>query len=120
MPEDYFDEPVAATYDESLAAMFDDAVIEPAVAFSPCWPATAPPLTWASAPGPWAIAVWLVALLLPRRFAIPAFAVALLLWVAPRLGPEAVAQNLEPGDRIAVEYLVGVPVRVTLTAAKDR
>ena len=33
MPEDYFDEPVAATYDESLAAMFDDAVVEPAVAF---------------------------------------------------------------------------------------
>ncbi len=32
MPEDYFDEPVAATYDESLAAMFDDAVVEPAVA----------------------------------------------------------------------------------------
>lgn len=33
MPEDYFDEPVAATYDKSLAAMFDDAVVEPAVAF---------------------------------------------------------------------------------------
>ena len=33
MPEDYFDVPVAATYDESLAAMFDDAVVEPAVAF---------------------------------------------------------------------------------------
>ncbi len=30
-----------------------------------------------------------------------------------RLGPEAVAQNLEPGDRIQVEYLVGVPIRVT-------
>lgn len=30
-----------------------------------------------------------------------------------RLGPEAVSQNLEPGDRIAVEYLVGVPVKVT-------
>ena len=30
-----------------------------------------------------------------------------------RLGPEAVSQNLEPGDRIQVEYLVGVPVRVT-------
>ena len=29
-----------------------------------------------------------------------------------RLGPEAVAHNLEPGDRIQVEYLVGVPVRV--------
>ena len=33
MPEDYFDEPVAAMYDESLAVMFDDAVVEPAVAF---------------------------------------------------------------------------------------
>jgi len=33
VPDDYFDEPVAATYDESLTAMFDDAVIEPAVAF---------------------------------------------------------------------------------------
>ncbi|MGE4054975.1 MAG: hypothetical protein AB7F99_09260 [Vicinamibacterales bacterium] len=32
---------------------------------------------------------------------------------AARLGPEAVAHNLEPGDRIQVEYLVGVPVRVT-------
>jgi hypothetical protein len=30
-----------------------------------------------------------------------------------RLGPEAVARNLEPGDRIQVEYLVGVPVRIT-------
>ena len=30
-----------------------------------------------------------------------------------RLGPEAVAQNLEPGDRIQVEYLVGVAVKVT-------
>ncbi len=30
-----------------------------------------------------------------------------------RLGPEAVATNLEQGDRIEVEYLVGVPVRVT-------
>lgn len=30
-----------------------------------------------------------------------------------RLGPEAVANNLEPGDRIEVEYLVGQPVRVT-------
>jgi hypothetical protein len=30
-----------------------------------------------------------------------------------RLGPEAVAHNLEPGDRIQVEYLVGVAVRVT-------
>jgi hypothetical protein len=30
-----------------------------------------------------------------------------------RLGPESVSHNLEPGDRIAVEYLVGVPVKVT-------
>jgi hypothetical protein len=30
-----------------------------------------------------------------------------------RLGPEAVASNLEQGDQIQVEYLVGVPVRVT-------
>jgi hypothetical protein len=32
---------------------------------------------------------------------------------AARLGPEAVAQNIEPGDRIRVEYLVGVAVKVT-------
>lgn len=30
-----------------------------------------------------------------------------------RLGPEAVADNLEPGDRIKVDYLVGTPVKVT-------
>ncbi len=30
-----------------------------------------------------------------------------------RIGPEAVAHNLEPGDRIAVEYVVGVPIRIT-------
>ena len=30
-----------------------------------------------------------------------------------RLGPESVANNLEPGDRIQVEYLVAVPVKVT-------
>lgn len=30
-----------------------------------------------------------------------------------RLGPEAVASHLEPGDRIQVEYLVGMPVRIT-------
>jgi len=30
-----------------------------------------------------------------------------------RLGPEAVTGNPEPGDRIAVEYLVGVAVKVT-------
>ncbi len=29
-----------------------------------------------------------------------------------RLGPESVSQNLEPGDRIQVEYLVGVPVKI--------
>jgi hypothetical protein len=32
---------------------------------------------------------------------------------AARLGPEAMTTNLEPGDRIDVEYLVGVPVKVT-------
>jgi hypothetical protein len=32
---------------------------------------------------------------------------------AARLGPESVDRHLEPGDRIRVEYLVGVPVRVT-------
>jgi hypothetical protein len=31
-----------------------------------------------------------------------------------RIGPEAfVGNNLEPGDRIQVEYVVGVPIRVT-------
>jgi hypothetical protein len=30
-----------------------------------------------------------------------------------RLGPEAVANNLETGDRIQIEYLVGVPVKIT-------
>lgn len=30
-----------------------------------------------------------------------------------RLGPEAVDQTIEPGDRIRVEYLVGVAVKVT-------
>lgn len=30
-----------------------------------------------------------------------------------RLGPEAVSANLEPGDRIQVEYLLGVPVKVS-------
>ena len=29
-----------------------------------------------------------------------------------RMGPEAVAPNIEPGDRIRLEYLVGVPVKV--------
>ena len=33
---------------------------------------------------------------------------------AARVGPEAiVGQSLEPGDRIKVEYLVGVVVKVT-------
>lgn len=30
-----------------------------------------------------------------------------------RLGPESIFGNLEPGDRIQVEYLVGVAVKVT-------
>ena len=30
-----------------------------------------------------------------------------------RVGPEAVARNVEPGDRIQVEYLVGVVIKVT-------
>lgn len=30
-----------------------------------------------------------------------------------RVGPEAVSRNLEPGDRVEIEYLVGVVVRVT-------
>jgi hypothetical protein len=30
-----------------------------------------------------------------------------------RIGPEAVDQRREPGDRIEVEYLVGVAVKVT-------
>ena len=29
-----------------------------------------------------------------------------------RMGPEAVTRNLEPGDRIRLEYLVGVAVKV--------
>jgi hypothetical protein len=33
-----------------------------------------------------------------------------------RVGPEAVMDNLEPGDRIQVEYLVGVPVKITRVA----
>jgi hypothetical protein len=32
-----------------------------------------------------------------------------------RMGPEAVANNIEPGDRIQVDYLVGVAVKVTRT-----
>ena len=30
-----------------------------------------------------------------------------------RLGPEAISNNLEPGDKIRVDYLVGAAVRVT-------
>lgn len=30
-----------------------------------------------------------------------------------RLGPEAIAGNIEPGDKIRVEYLVGTAVKVT-------
>ena len=30
-----------------------------------------------------------------------------------RLGPEAINGNVEPGDRIQVEYLVGTAVKVT-------
>ena len=30
-----------------------------------------------------------------------------------RLGPESVTHRLEPGDAIQIEYLVGVPVRIT-------
>jgi hypothetical protein len=34
-----------------------------------------------------------------------------------RIGPEAViGNNLEPGDRIQVEYVVGVPVKVVRVA----
>jgi hypothetical protein len=34
-----------------------------------------------------------------------------------RIGPEAViGKNLEPGDRIQIEYIVGVAVRVTRVA----
>ena len=34
-----------------------------------------------------------------------------------RLGPEAVANNLEPGDRIQVEYLVGQAVKISRVMA---
>ena len=30
-----------------------------------------------------------------------------------RIGPEAVSNNLEPGDRIQVEFLVGQPIKIT-------
>ena len=36
-----------------------------------------------------------------------------------RVGPEAVAHHhMEPGDRIQVEYLVGVPVRISLVQVR--
>jgi hypothetical protein len=34
-----------------------------------------------------------------------------------RIGPEAVAGNIEPGDQIQIEYLVGVAVKITLVSA---
>ena len=38
-----------------------------------------------------------------------------------RVGPEAVlSHNMEPGDRIQVEYLVGVAVRVSLIEVRTR
>jgi hypothetical protein len=37
-----------------------------------------------------------------------------------RVGPEAVMNhNIEPGDIIRVEYLVGVPVKISLAKVKD-
>jgi hypothetical protein len=30
-----------------------------------------------------------------------------------RIGPEAVAGNIEPGDRIRIEYLVGQAIKIT-------
>jgi hypothetical protein len=30
-----------------------------------------------------------------------------------RIGPEAVSNNLEPGDRIQVEFLVGQAIKIT-------
>ena len=37
-----------------------------------------------------------------------------------RVGPEAVlGHNMEPGDRIQVEYLVGVAVRVSLVEVRS-
>jgi len=37
-----------------------------------------------------------------------------------RVGPEAVgAHHLEPGDRIRVEYLVGVAVRISLVEVRS-
>jgi hypothetical protein len=37
-----------------------------------------------------------------------------------RVGPEAVlGHNMQPGDQIQVEYLVGVPVRISLVRANS-
>jgi hypothetical protein len=36
-----------------------------------------------------------------------------------RIGPEAVDHHIEPGDRIQVEYLVGVAIRVSLVEVKS-
>jgi hypothetical protein len=37
-----------------------------------------------------------------------------------RVGPEAVVNHhIEPGDRIEVEYVVGVPIRVSLAQVKS-
>jgi hypothetical protein len=33
-----------------------------------------------------------------------------------RMGPESVAHNIEPGDRIQIEYVVGVAIRVSRVA----
>ena len=35
-----------------------------------------------------------------------------------RIGPEAVAGNIEPGDRIQVEYLVGQAIKITRVVPK--
>jgi hypothetical protein len=38
-----------------------------------------------------------------------------------RVGPEAVvSHNMEPGDRIQVEYLVGVAVRISLIEVRAK
>ena len=36
---------------------------------------------------------------------------------AALVGPEAIEGNLEPGDRVRIEYLVGVVVKVTRLAS---
>ena len=37
-----------------------------------------------------------------------------------RVGPEAVVDNLEPGDRIQVEYVVGVAVKISRLAVGSK